>query len=53
MSLEQSFDSDYASGYAIESVNENGIHGLPKAMPMSVKADLHNLHYPLDYVACT
>ncbi len=38
ISYEISFYSDYACGYATESANKNGIHVLPKAMTMSVKA---------------
>ena len=54
ISYELTFYSDYASGYAIESAIYNGIHVLQKAMTMSVEAlyaDLHNLHYPQDYLA--
>ena len=53
-SYELTFYSDYASGYAIESAINNGIHVLQKAMTMSVEAfyaDLHNLHYLQDYLA--
>ena len=38
ISDELAFDSDYASGFAIEPAHDNGIHGLPKAMTMSAKA---------------
>ena len=54
ISYELTVYSEYASGYAIESAIYNGIHVLQKAMIMSFEAlygDLHNLHYPQDYLA--
>ena len=49
ISYELTFDSDYASGYAIKSANDNGVHVLPKAMTMSLSARLSSRHIMINF----
>jgi hypothetical protein len=36
ISYELTFYAEYANGYAIEANNDNGIHVLPMAMPITI-----------------